>query len=257
MIDDQQRLNRIVEWMQSVGDPWLRDDRNIEPQPGSDLAADDAENPATSPLAHYGIVMALDHLGSVIDAVVRDRPTRLKAHFTVLRTALECGTRVCWLLEPDSSNERRLRGIQYRFENVEQQRKAINDLKGTHVDGESEEARQQILDGLKDERKVLTERASALGADKLAEPPDMLRMVKGMVDLNSNMGTGLIHLWRTGSASVHGHFWADQFRDNPATFDHKGFQPALHGAVLMINDAMTLHHKRSTVGPAGDPTTSV
>lgn len=244
--DDQQRLNRIVEWMYTVCDPWLRDEANTLPQPGSDLAADDAEHPASSPLSHRGIVMGLDHLGAVVDAVVAGPPKRLKAHFTVLRTALECGTRVCWLLEPDSSNERRLRAVQSRFENLEQQRKAITDMSGTHIDGETEDARQQILDGLKAERTALTERALALGADKLTEPPDTLSMLKKMVDVNSFEGTSYIQLWRQGSASVHGHFWADQFRDNPAEFDHEWFQPALQGAVLMTNNAMTLYDRRRT-----------
>ena len=62
--------------------------------------------------------MALDHLGAVVDAVVAGPPKRLNAHFTVLRTALICGTRVCWLLEPASSNVRQLRAIRYRYENL-------------------------------------------------------------------------------------------------------------------------------------------
>ena len=199
----------------------MRDDRHICPEAGSDLAADDAETPETSPLAHYGIVMSLDHLGSVVDTMVTDEgPRRLKAYFTVLRTALECGARVRWLLEPDSSNERRLRGIRYRFENLEEQRKAITDLSGTHIVGEQEEKRQEILVALDAERTVLTKRALALGAAKLTKPPDTVRMLKDMVDLDSYEGTAFIQLWRGGSASVHGHFWADQFRDNPGQFNY-------------------------------------
>lgn len=246
--DEQQaRLDRIVRWMYEVADPWLRDGRNAQPQPGSDLAGDDAEPPVTSPIAHRGLVMALDHLGAVLDAVVAAPPKRLKAHFTVLRTALLCGTRVRWLLEPDSSDLRRLRAIQYRFENLEEQRKAIQDLQGTPIVDETEEKRQQALETIKCHTAALTKVASSLGARKLTTPPDTVQLLKGMVDTDTDIRTSLIQLWRTGSASAHGHYWADDMRDNPATFDHVGFQPAIQGAMLMINDAMKLYHRRSNL----------
>ena len=190
--------------------------------------------------------MALDHLGAVIDAVVREPPKRLKAHFTVLRTALECGARVCWLLEPDSSNERKLRAIRYRFENLEEQRKAINDVSGTHIVGETEEGRQRSLLAIERERPVLRERAMALGAGRLVKPPDTLSLIKGMVDTNTMEGTGFIQLWRTGSASVHGHYWADDMHDDPGSFDFEWFQPAIQGAMLFINKAMILRHRRAS-----------
>lgn len=72
--DDQQRLARIVDWMQTVGDPWTQD--AAKPQAGSDLAADDANHPASSPLSHRVIAMALDHLGAVVDAVLTSPPKR-------------------------------------------------------------------------------------------------------------------------------------------------------------------------------------
>lgn len=246
MGDAERRLNRIVHWMQTVGDPWMRDERNTRPEPGSDLARDDAHKPESSPLSHYGIVMALDHLGSVVDAVVREPPKRLKAHFTTLRTALECGARVCWLLEPDSSIERRLRATRYRFENVDEQRKAINDMSGTHIAPEIKEQRQQILAGLGQEETALAERALSLGARNLAKPPSTFDLIKGRLDSNTFEQTAYLQLWRTGSAFVHGHYWADQMRPNPAKFDHEWFQPALQGAFMFVNDAMKLRHQRST-----------
>jgi hypothetical protein len=244
--DDQERLNRIVDWMYTVADPWMLGERNTIPEPGSDFAADDAAELATLPLAHRGIVMALDHLGSVVDAVVREPPKRLKAHFTVLRTALECGVRACWLLESDLSNDRRLRSVQYRYQNLREQRKAIRDVSGTHIVGETEEARQEALALLNIEEEALTTLALSLGASKLIEPPDTLRMIRGLVDVNTMEGTSYIQLWRTGSASVHGHYWADEMRDNPGQFDYVWFQPAVQGAMLFINNAMTLYHQRAT-----------
>jgi len=245
--DEQQaRLDKIVQWMYEVADPWMRDGRNARPEPGSDLASDDAQPLVNSPIAHRAIVMGLDHLGGVVDAVAAGPPKRLKAHFTVLRTALLCGTRACWLLEPDEPNERRLRAIQYRFENLEQQRKAIQDLKGTHIAGDTEAARQQALETIQAHTAVLSEHAVALGAEKLIEPPDTVRLLKGMVDTNTDVGASFIQLWRTGSASAHGHYWDDDMREDPRRFDHEGFQPAIQGAMLMINDALLLWSRRST-----------
>lgn len=241
----------IVQWMYEVADPWMRDGRNARPEPGSDLANDDARPPANSPIAHRAIVMALDHLGGVVDAVAAGPPKRLKAHFTVLRTALLCGARACWLLEPDEPDERRLRAIQYRYENLEQQRKAIQDLEGTHIVGETEEARQQALAAIRAHTAVLADYATSLGATRLTEPPDTVRLLKSMMDTDTDAGTAFIQLWRTGSASAHGHYWADEMRDNPAQFDHMGFQPAIHGAWLIINDAMALYERRSKYPSTG------
>jgi hypothetical protein len=244
--DDQQRLARILDWMRTVGDPWLRDGRNTQPEAGSDLALDDAEGPASSPLAQRVLVMALDHLGFVVDAVFSGPPKRLNAPFSALRTALECGARVRWLLESDSSNERQLRAIRYRFENLEEQRKAITDMSGTHMVGEEDEARAQVLAWVAAETKALTELALALGADNVTKPPNTLDILKSMVDLNTYEGTGFIQLWRQGSASAHGHYWADNMRGNKGAFDIVWFHTAVQGAMLFINEAMTLHHQRRT-----------
>jgi hypothetical protein len=232
--------------MRTVGDPWLRDAWNFQPEAGSDLALDDAEGPASSPLAHRVLVMALDHLGFVVDAVCSGPPKRLNAPFSALRTALECGARVRWLLEPDSTNERQLRGIRYRFENLEEQRKAITEMSGTHMVGEEDEARTQVLAWLAAQTKTLTELALARGADKLIRPPSTLDILKSVVDVNTYEGTAFIQLWRQGSASVHGHYWADDMRGNKGAFDFVWFHTAVQGAMLFINEAMTLHHRRRT-----------
>ena len=79
-----------------------------------------------------------------------------------------------------------------------------------------------------------------------------------MVDLNTHEGTAFIQLWREGFASVHGHYWADDMRGNRGAFDVVLFHTAVQGAMLFINEAMTLHHQRRTTssGPiVGDPPT--
>lgn len=103
--------------------------------------------------------------------------------------------------------------------------------------------------GLKAQRALLSARAAALGAPKLTKPPDTLSMLKGMVDMDAFYGTAIVPLWRQGSASVHGHFWTDQMRDNPREFDDLWFHNALYGATMFVNEAMTLHHQRATARP--------
>lgn len=247
MDDDQQRrLARILDWTHDHGDPWLRDGSNAKPEPGSDLARDDAEGPVSSPLSHRVLVMALDHLGFVADAVWSGPPKRLNAPFSALRTALECGARARWLLETDCSEGRRLRGIRYRYQNLEEKRKAITAMSGTHMLDEQDDARAQILAQVAVEKASLTEWASALGADRLTEPPSTIDMLKSMVDVNTAIGTGFIQLWRQGSASVHGHYWVDDMRGNTGAFDIDWFHVAIQGAMLFINDALKLHHLRRT-----------
>ena len=158
MDDDQQRrLARILDWMGDHGDPWLTDARNAYPELGSDLAKDDASGPIASPISHRVLVMALDHFGFVIDAVWAGPPKRLNAPFSALRTALECGARARWLLEPDCSKERRLRAIQYRYQNLEEKRKAITAMSGTHMVDEQDSARAQILAQVAAEKSSLAE----------------------------------------------------------------------------------------------------
>lgn len=183
-------------------------------------------------------------MGFVVDAVCSGPPKRLNAPFSALRTALECGARARWLLEMDSSKERRLRGIRYRYQNLEEKRKAITAMSGTHMIDEQDAVRAQILKEVAAEKARLMEWPSALGADGLTEPPGTVDMLKSMVDVNTDLGTGFIQLWRQGSASVHGHYWVDDMRGNTGAFDIEWFHVAIQGAMLFINDAIKLHHER-------------
>lgn len=96
------------------------------PAPGIDLAADDVDKPTVSDVASYGIASAIDHLGSVVDAMVSQKPIRHYAHFTALRTALLASALVQWTFGPAKSAQRQLRSIQIRYQNVDEQRKSVN-----------------------------------------------------------------------------------------------------------------------------------
>jgi hypothetical protein len=244
-MSDEERRRRVVDWMRREGDPWMRAGRSHTPSPRSALAADDAATPHTSTVAVHAIMMALDHLGSVVDAVESGRPMRHYAPFTTLRTTLEASARVRWMLKPDLSVDRQVRGLCIRHANEVAQRRAIRGLAGRHLSGEEERALNLAVAAIDGEIEALEERANVLGASSLALL-DTVSMLLGMVDVNTSDGSGIIQLWRVGSASAHGYYWADQMRDNPGQFDHKGFHAALYGATIFLNEAMRLHHRRAT-----------
>lgn len=218
------------------------------PPAGSELAEDDKTKPAVAPIASYGIITAIDHLVSVVDAMLdaheRGRPMRHYAHFTTLRTTLLASTRMRWLLEPDSREQRQLRCVQIEYQNLDEQRKALRAF-GAHVDDDQERARLNEIAGMDAEEVTLAARATALGADGLNKPPDMVTMLREQVDLSREFGPWFEHLWRTGSAAAHGYHWPDLFRADPGAFDEEMFNPALYAAVLQLQEALRLYDMRA------------
>jgi hypothetical protein len=243
-LNDEERRGWVVKWMQGAGEVWLRDYHL--PAPGSDLAADDASKPTASDVAAYGIASAIDHLGSVVDAMISGKPIRHYAHFTTLRTALLASARVQWTLAPDDSVERQLRSIQIRYRNVDEQRKAVNGLGGTHLEAATEQARQKTIVALDAEVASLEGHALALGATKLTAPKDTVSMLRDLVNVNSWDGSAIMNQWRTGSAAAHGYHWVDTYRMNPGVFDEMSFNGALYGAFLSVTATTTLYEKRAS-----------
>lgn len=233
--------------MQNIGDPWTKTDKT--PAPESELAEDDQTQPIVSSLASYGIVTAIDHLGSVIDAMMnsygRGQPMRHYAHFTALRTTLLASTRVRWLLEPEKREERQLRCVQIRYQNLDEQRKAVRASGGTHLDDDQEQARQTAIASMDAYEVKLDARAKALGATGVKEPLNMVDMLSTQVDVNTWFGSGIRHLWRSGSATAHGYHWPDLFRTQPGVFDAESFNTALYGAWLQLQEALKLYEKRA------------
>lgn len=237
----------MVEWMRNVGDPWMKVDK--APAPGSELAEDDKTKPTVSSVASYGIVTALDHLGSVVDAMMNSFehsvPIRHYAHFTALRTTLMVSARVRWLLEPDEREERKRRCVRIRFQNLDEQQKAVNELEGTHLDDDDQDGRQKALDAMEAEKVALDAQAKALGAAGLSNPLDTVSMLRSQVDPNCWYGVGIRQLWRSGSAAAHGYSWRDMHRDQPGVFDEESFNMALYGGFLHLQEALKLYDQRA------------
>lgn len=232
--------------MRDVGEPWMADGHDLNPQEGSALAGDDKMTPKTSPVASYGVLTALDHLGAVVDAMQSDTPLRHYAHFTTLRTALLSSARVRWLLEPGSRTERRLRCVRIRYQNLCEQRTAVRELAGSHVPVAIEQERLKTVAGMDAQEAELEARAKALGAAALAKPDDTVSVLRSQVDPNTWEGMGIRQTWRTGSAAAHGYHWPDEHRPNPGEFDTVAFNSALYAAVMHVKAAAELYEVRAT-----------
>jgi hypothetical protein len=160
--------------MLGAGHQWLTTDHT--PVPGSDFSVDDVAPYKVSPIVCFGVMTAIDHLGSVVDAMMSEKPIRHYAHFTTLRTSLLASARVRWILEPDSSVERQLHCLQVRLQNTDEQRKAIRGFAGSHLEPATEQSRLDAIASLDAEIASLEARANELGAAKLVAPKDTVSM---------------------------------------------------------------------------------
>lgn len=233
----------MVRWMREAGEPWLATDQR--PAHGSDLAADDAARPTVSSIASYGVATAIDHLGSVVDAIdPPGRPIRHWAPFTTLRTALLSAARVVWMLTPDCSADRKLRAAQIRYVNAEEQRKAINGFAAGPIDSALRQSHRRALASMDAELQALKAQIKVLDSTVL-RPPDTVGMLRGLVDMSTWEGIGTANLWRTGSAAAHGYHWTDTVRPSAGEFDEEWFNTAFYGAALMLWRAVTLYNQRA------------
>jgi hypothetical protein len=66
----------MIAWMRGAGRQWLTTDQS--PKPGGDLALDDTAGPNVSQAVGFGITTALDHFGSVVDAMISYRLAHTK-----------------------------------------------------------------------------------------------------------------------------------------------------------------------------------
>ncbi|MBB2993663.1 hypothetical protein FHR72_005174 [Mycolicibacterium iranicum] len=233
-----------VEWFREIGDPWMiKGNADRRPQPGSDLLAD---GPNAASVAHHSIIMALDQLGSVVDAMVSGEPMRHYAPFTILRTVLLASARAMWMLLPDTSHERQTRCLRIEYINLDEQRKAFKTISGAAATEELKRQADQILSDFEAPMQEFNARAPELGMAKLTAPPDTVTMLQQLVPANTPEGYAAQHLWRVGSSTAHGYYWSDTQRPNPHLFDEKTFDTALYVATLFVKEAMKLYEQRAT-----------
>jgi hypothetical protein len=199
-----------------------------------------------SQIAAHGVATAIDHFGSVVDAIVSHKPIRHYAHFTTLRTALLASARVRWILAPDNSVQRRLRSLQVCYQNMEEQRKAFNGFAGSHLEPAEEQSRLDAITELDAQIARLESQAGALGVQKLTAPKDTVSMIHDhLVDADTWFGSAIEGLWRMGSAAAHGYFWTQTGGSNPGEFDEPLFDVAFAGAFVFVTKAKELYDKRA------------
>lgn len=244
-MNDEERRGLVARWMQGAGHRWLTTDHT--PAAGSDLALDDTGPSKVGPIASFSITTAIDHLGSVVDAMLSGNPIRHYAHFTTLRTTLLASARARWILDPDVSAERQLRCLQVQFQNLVEQRKAFNGFAGAHFDAAAEQSRIAAIATLDAEKATLEKAATALGAPTLTAPKDTVSMLRdNLVDADTWEGSAVLAMWRTGSAAAHGYHWTETARADPRRFDEMSFNMALYAAWLFVTAAITLYDKRAS-----------
>jgi len=248
-VDDVQRRDSVIKWVQDVATPWLATEHL--PAPGSELADDDKVEPRVSELARFGLVVAIDHLGLVVDALVdgieNGRPFRVLAPFTVLRASLLTAVRTKWLLMPDSRKQRQFRALRLEYQNQKELRAALGDLTGKHLSEELNEDRDKARRFVDERIETLESRALEFGPDyKLTTLPDTVSMIPMVVDKDSFLGMGIRLLWRTGSATVHGYHWASILAGGqPGEFSERDFNQLLLGSTLLTKEALKLYERRA------------
>jgi hypothetical protein len=234
----------MIAWTQTTGQHWVTTDHI--PQAQSDLALDDASaRPKVSQIAAHGVATAIDHFGSVVDVMLSGKPIRHFAPFTTLRTALLASARVRWMLEPDKSEDRRLRCLQVCYQNLVEQRKAFNGFAGSHLDPAEEYSRADAITHLDAEIASLKSQGGALRVQTLTEPKDTVSILRDFADANTGWGSAIEGLWRMGSAAAHGYHWTQTGRSNPGEFDEQFFDLSCAGAFVFVTKAQERYDKRA------------
>lgn len=224
--------------MREVGDPWLRSEYEVAE--GSPLSGDDRDGSQVSEIARYGLVVAIDHLGSVTDALQGEKPIRHFAHFTALRTVLLVSARTVWLLTPAARAERRSRAIRIRITALNEWRRGTKSLGGGLADDELK-THDQVVEELRRARDELKLKDPAAAAMKL----DTAEQIREQVGADDHYGAGVAYLWNTGSAAAHGYHWISSARSNPQMFDQEWFEAAVYAAWLRLNEAFEMFVAKS------------
>lgn len=154
---------RIIRGSYSYLNSWAeRARRNPpeEPQPGSELAIDDATFRwhRISETVRLSLIAAGEHLRLARDAIEVDEPYP-SAHFTLLRGAFVGAAQAVWILGPDDPDTRQQRGFTVIAEMYEQMTKNHRELETFNLN-----ERQRDL--LSQQKKWLDARIASLGAQR-------------------------------------------------------------------------------------------
>jgi hypothetical protein len=155
---------------------------------------------------------------------------------------LLASARTIWLLEPSGRSTRQFRAARLELDNLTHQRRAINELLEGSMSGELRDSGNRAVAQLDRQIDELRKGAQRLCPGGNLSVPDTVSLIKALVEPNTDLGSGVRHLWRTGSAAAHGLHWANL---EAGEFDEQSFNMSLYASMMMVRSALELFEKRA------------
>lgn len=258
----EQRLGRI----DLTVDEWRKRTKNpTSAEPASSLAADSMEGLNVENPIWYSMCISHEHLDFAIRAMRATSTMYPTAYMTVARTAFIAAVNAVWMLAPSGRQERRVRALRVRADDVRVQITASRDLR--IQDDKSVEDRSGLLEHLRGRQSSLQTAANALGVTEdvtkmrfnQTEAIDWVATHMHGVDDDLLIGATQA-VWRSGSAAAHAqyHFGVIRADRHEVTRDGPGSSmvrlrgdlakdvgPALAAATMTLKEAFRLYDLRS------------
>lgn len=209
-------------------DRWHAELRNhFTPLSGSPLAMDDTDWPVVpvSQVAWMGLGSARDHLQAV-RVHLEDGEVFPFAQLTLIRAALLGASQAVWVLSPEASDERIMRGRCVAAEMYRQQDLYLDVLRRTSPD--LHPPTEHVAGFLKERRGQLDALRAADSQVRRLEATVMVREAAKAAMVDDSLVDEVESIWRRTSGAVHGFGWSlmgviDTTRSGPA--DATGIAP--------------------------------
>lgn len=257
-----ERLGRIS----LVVESWrTRAENPTSPEPGSSLAADSMEGLNVENPVWYSMCISSEHLDFAIDAMRATSTMYPTAYMTVARTAFAAAVNAVWVLAPSSRQERRLRALRLRADDLRAQVTSFRDMRMS--EGKATEARTGLLEQLRVRQTGLQRVATALGVEedvtkmKFNQTKAIDWVAEHMHGVDDDLLIGATQaIWRSGSAAAHAqyHFGIMRVDQNEVVREEGGGQtmrlrgdldsdvgPALAAATMTLSEAFRLYDLRA------------
>lgn len=212
MTEDEQDALASIRLAYEDLDRWRARSRGVErPEPGSELAGDEAVWPYLDPaeVARQSLVSATQHL-NLARAAIEAGEVFPTAHFSVLRGALVGSSMAVWVLGPDPAVDRQQRALRVVEEFYKRALQYHDDIR-PHVDVSHPDAAQWLDAGEHTRRRRAEARARWRAADGLKEGQalemtSIVRVVSEFV-FAPQEALNVRLLWRQLSGDAHALTW--------------------------------------------------
>lgn len=257
----ESRLGRIA----LAVDGWRERTRNPTPvDPGSSLAADSMEGLSVDNPIWYSMCISYEHLDFALETMRETNTMYPTAYMTVARTAFIAAVNAVWMLAPSGRQERRLRALRIRADDIRVQVTAMDDLR--LQDDTSAKAHDSQVSLLRDRQRSLQLVADALGTKedvsrmKFNQTEAIAWVARHMHGVDDNLLVGAtMAVWRAGSAAAHAQYHFGARRADRPGVPHqrqdsslvrlrgdltKDVGPALAAAAMTLSEAFRLYDLR-------------